>query len=101
MGLINSNGKTYKIECIPFEDKGEQDEEGYYEYYYTGIRILFYLDKEIITARMYDGETVISFSKNPILIFGEEFEAMRKYIVQEFGVTRFKYLGGENGYIEL
>ncbi|PEK66548.1 hypothetical protein CN590_16490, partial [Bacillus pseudomycoides] len=55
MELININGDTYKMECIPFEDKSEQDEEGYYEYYYKGIYILFHSDKDIIKAKIYDG----------------------------------------------
>ncbi|MEN1937896.1 hypothetical protein AAIE21_20505 [Paenibacillus sp. 102] len=101
MGSININGHAYKIECIPFEDKSEQDEEGYYEYYYKGIYILFHSDKDIIKAKIYDGEKVISFLKNPIFYFGEGFEMMKIYVTQEFGVNRFQYLGGEKGYVEL
>lgn len=33
MKSINVNGNIYYIESVPFEDKSEQDEEGYYEYF--------------------------------------------------------------------
>ncbi|MED4651814.1 hypothetical protein [Bacillus pseudomycoides] len=101
MELININGDTYKMECIPFEDKSEQDEEGYYEYYYKGIYISFHSDKDIIKAKIYDGEKTISFLKNPIPYFGEGIEAIKLYVTKEFGVTGFQYLGGEKGYVEL
>lgn len=62
MKSINVNGTIYHIESVPFEDKSEQDEEGYYEYFYKGV----------IKARIYDEEEIIYFSKNPILAFGKD-----------------------------
>ena len=56
MKSINVNGNIYYIESVPFEDKSEQDEEGYYEYFYKGVNLSFHSDKEIITARIYDKE---------------------------------------------
>ncbi|MDM5188507.1 hypothetical protein QUF99_14635 [Bacillus sp. DX4.1] len=101
MNSINVNGNIYYIECVPFEDKSEQDKEGYYEYFYKGIHISFHSDKEIIKATIYDGEDEIYFLRNPILAFGEDFEAIKVYVIKKFGVNRFKFLGGEKGYTEL
>jgi len=39
MESIKINGNEYLISSIPFEDKSEQDEDGYYEYYYKGKHI--------------------------------------------------------------
>ncbi|MDC2866368.1 hypothetical protein [Bacillus sp. BP-3] len=101
MESVNISGNIYYIKCIPFKDKSEKNEEGYYEYYYKGINILFHSGKEIIKARIYDGEEEMSFLRNPILAFGEDFEAMKAHIIKKFGVNRFKFLGGEKGYTEL
>ncbi|WP_144611868.1 hypothetical protein [Bacillus cereus] len=95
------NGTIYYIESVPFEDKSEQDEEGYYEYFYKGVNLSFHSDKEIITARIYDKEKIIYFLKNPSLAFGKDFEAIKIYIIKEFDVNTFKIPGGEKAYIEL
>ncbi|AXO93333.1 hypothetical protein J8Y17_13150 [Bacillus cereus] len=101
MKSINVNGNIYYIESVPFEDKSEQDEEGYYEYFYKGVNLSFHSDKEIITARIYDKEKIIYFLKNPSPAFGKDFEAIKVYIIKEFDVNTFKILGGEKAYIEL
>ena len=62
---------------------------------------MFHSDKDIIKAKIYDGEKTISFLKNPIPYFGEGIEAIKLYVTKEFGVTDFQYLGGEKGYVEL
>ncbi|MFF2883536.1 hypothetical protein [Bacillus toyonensis] len=101
MKSINVNGNIYHIECIPFEDKSEQDEEGYYEYFYKGVYLLFHSDKETIKTRIYDGEEVIYFLKNPVLALDKDFEEMKVYIIKEYDVKKFKVPGGEKAYIEL
>ncbi|WIG44755.1 hypothetical protein [Bacillus toyonensis] len=101
MKSINVHGNIYHIECVPFEDKSEQDEEGYYEYFYKGVNLSFYSDKETIKARIYDREEVIYFLKNPILTLDKDFEAIKVYIIKEYDVKKFKIPGGEKTYIEL
>ncbi|MCC2342163.1 MULTISPECIES: hypothetical protein [Bacillus cereus group] len=101
MKSINVNGTIYYIESVPFEDKSEQDEEGYYEYFYKGVNLSFHSDNETITARIYDKEKIIYFLKNPSLAFGKDFEAIKIYITKEFDVNTFKIPGGEKAYIEL
>ncbi|PEP04948.1 hypothetical protein [Bacillus wiedmannii] len=101
MKSTNVNGTIYYIESVPFEDKSEQDEEGYYEYFYKGVNLSFHSDKEIITARIYDKEKIIYFLKNSSLAFGKDFEAIKIYIIKEFDVNTFKIPGGEKAYIEL
>ncbi|KOS27647.1 hypothetical protein ADK18_12970 [Bacillus anthracis] len=101
MKSINLNGNIYYIESVPFEDKSEQEKEGYYEYFYKGVNLSFHSDKEIITARIYDKEKIIYFLKNPSLAFGKDFEAIKVYIIKEFAVNTFKIPGGEKAYIEL
>ena len=68
MKSINVNGNIYYIESVPFEDKSEQDEEGYYEYFYKGVNLSFHSDKEIIKARIYDDEEIIYFLKIHFLL---------------------------------
>ncbi|WP_246277408.1 hypothetical protein [Neobacillus endophyticus] len=41
MESIKIKGNVYFIDCIPFEDKSEKDENGYDEYYYKGKDIVF------------------------------------------------------------
>ncbi|ASI73552.1 MULTISPECIES: hypothetical protein [Bacillus] len=82
MKSINVNGNIYYIESVPFEDKSEQNEEGYYEYFYKGVNLSFHSDKEIIKARIYDDEEIIYFLKNPFLAFGKDFEAIKVYIIK-------------------
>ncbi|KON25172.1 hypothetical protein AB163_04670 [Bacillus anthracis] len=101
MFIKKKNRGIYYIESVPFEDKSEQDEEGYYEYFYKGVNLSFHSDKEIITARIYDKEKIIYFLKNPSLAFGKDFEAIKVYIIKEFAVNTFKIPGGEKAYIEL
>ncbi|KOS27052.1 hypothetical protein ADK17_16455 [Bacillus anthracis] len=101
MKSINLNGNIYYIESVPFEDKSEQEKEGYYEYFYKGVNLSFHSDKEIITARIYEKEKIIYFLKNPSLAFGKDFEAIKVYIIKEFAVNTFKIPGGEKAYIEL
>ncbi|CAM3996182.1 hypothetical protein BAQ48_10805 [Bacillus luti] len=101
MKSINVNGNIYHIESVPFEDKSEQDEEGYYEYFYKGVNLSFYSDKEIIKARIYDEEEIIYFLKNPSLAFGKDFEAIKVYIIKEYDVNKFKIPGEKKAYIEL
>ncbi|PFJ46037.1 hypothetical protein COI99_26500 [Bacillus cereus] len=101
MKSINVNGNIYHIECVSFEDKSEQDEEGYYEYFYKGVNLSFHSDKETIKARIYDGEQVIYFLENPIFALYKDFEAIKVYIIKEYDVKKFKIPGGEKGYIEL
>ncbi|HDX9578608.1 TPA: hypothetical protein ROX88_002150 [Bacillus pseudomycoides] len=91
MKSINIGGNICYIGCVPFEDKSEKNEEGYYEYYYKGVHILFHSDKKIIKARIYDGEEEIYFLRNPILAFGEDFEAIKGYVIKEFGVNKFMF----------
>ncbi|HDR8093135.1 hypothetical protein JDS91_22395 [Bacillus cereus] len=91
MKSTNVNGTIYYIESVPFEDKSEQDEEGYYEYFYKGVNLSFHSDKE----------KIIYFLKNPSLAFGKDFEAIKIYIIKEFDVNTFKIPGGEKAYIEL
>lgn len=98
MDSIKVNGNVYHIDCISFEDKSEPDEDGYYEYFYKGIYITFRLDKGIFKARIYEGEEIISFFKNPLLTFGQDFEALKAYLIEKFCVKRFKYLDSEKGY---
>jgi len=93
---ITINGNVYHIRCVPFEDKSEQDKDGNYEYYYKGRNISFCWDKECIEGRIYDGEEVISFFRNPILAFGEDFEALKVYLGREYGIRRFKFLDRES-----
>lgn len=71
MKSINVNGAIYHIESVPFEDKSEQDEEGYYEYFYKGVNVSFHSDKEVIKARIYDEEEIIYFSKIQFLLLGK------------------------------
>ncbi|HDR7850078.1 TPA: hypothetical protein QCY30_004851 [Bacillus toyonensis] len=95
MKSINVNGNIYHIECVPFEDKSEQDEEGYYEYFYKGVNLSFHSDKETIKARIYDGEEVIYFFRNPILTFDIDFEAIKVYIIKEYNVKKLRFQVGK------
>jgi hypothetical protein len=72
MKILSDNGNLYEVSIVPFEDKSEPDENGHYEYYYSGINISFKLENKLIQARKYDDEDVISFFKNPYDFFGED-----------------------------
>lgn len=96
------NGNLYYIEVIPFEDKSEKDDTGQYEYYYKGKHLLFHSEKEVIRARIYEGEDVISFSKNPALIFGENLEKLKEYLNEEYGMKKLGFLHKEGlSYVNL
>ncbi len=96
MEPISINGTVYHIRCVPFEDKREKDRDGNYEYYYKGRNISFFRGKECIKGRMYDGEDVVSFFQNPILVFGRDFEAIKAYLGKEYGIRKFRFLDRES-----
>lgn len=97
---IKINGNAYLVECIPFEDRGEQDEDGYYDYYYKGYNLSFLSGKKIVKARIYDGEKIMSFFTNPLVAFGEDFKAIKVYVREEFGVNAFQFLD-DTGYTKI
>ncbi|MEC2078542.1 hypothetical protein [Metabacillus fastidiosus] len=101
MGRLELNGDVYYVEVIPFEDKSEKDDTGQYEYYYKGKYLLFRSEKEMIRARIYDGEDVISFSKNPACIFGKDLEKLKEYLKEKYGVKKFGFLNKENSRLQL
>ncbi|MED4399890.1 hypothetical protein ABET41_09990 [Metabacillus fastidiosus] len=96
------SGNLYYIEVIPFEDKSEKDDTGSYEYYYKGKHLLFRSEKERIRARIYEGEDVISFSKNPALIFGKDLEKLKAYLNKKYGMKKIRFLNKESSsYVNL
>ncbi|MGD7008593.1 hypothetical protein [Metabacillus sp. 84] len=88
------------MDWVDFEDKSERDEDGLYEYYHKGIHLIFYRDKELIKARIYDDEQSISFMSNPILAFGEEYEGIIQYICEKFEVNKINHLDSKIGFIK-
>ncbi|MGG3800579.1 hypothetical protein, partial [Metabacillus fastidiosus] len=64
--------------------------------------LLFRSEKEVIRARIYEGEDVISFSKNPALVFGKDLEKLKEYLNEKYGMKKLSFLHKEgSSYINL
>ncbi|KYG27335.1 hypothetical protein ACU3L3_08060 [Priestia endophytica] len=91
MKYLTLNGESYYIEVTHFEDKSEQDEEGYYEYYYEGKDVSFDSKTMSINCRIYDDEKEIGYlSKRPNYALGEDVKILKAYLHKEYNVKRFK-----------
>ena len=91
MKYLTLNGESYYIEVTHFEDKSEQDEEGYYEYYYEGKDVSFDSKTMSINCRIYDDEKEIGhLSKRPNFALGEDVKILKAYLHKEYNVKRFK-----------
>ncbi|MFP7483514.1 hypothetical protein SFC65_05080 [Priestia filamentosa] len=90
MKSITLNGELYYFEVTHFEDKSEQDEEGSYEYYYSGKDISFDSKTMSINGRIYDEKEIGHLSKRPNFALGEDVKILKAYLHKEYGVKRFK-----------
>ena len=92
-----------------FEDAGEQDAEGYYDFYYSGLIHTIRVGNVTYTVYLYDGESgVATFkgtehgSKNTFNVETSDpsFRASVDYLVANCGVERLSLYEPELGYFK-
>ncbi|WP_426451280.1 hypothetical protein ACP26L_04020 [Paenibacillus sp. S-38] len=88
----------FKVEVESFLDASEMNEEGYYDYYYSGYFISIKVDdKEVIDGTKYDDDEHIILNKN-LNELTIQSKTIKKLLKNLFSVKRFEYYAKDYTY---